>query len=88
MSYGRMAGVYPSTASAYTYVGRELHPALGYVTSWSMTMDYILNPLVSMGFPLCRKKLKTSGTTFFSLRFWYASLPDLLLRRKSTAFNC
>src|ERR1035437_997591 len=39
MSYGRMARVYPSAGSAYTYVGRELHPALGYVTGWSMTMD-------------------------------------------------
>src|ERR1700755_3359539 len=42
MSYGRMARVYPSAGSAYTYVGRELHPSLGYVTGWSMTMDYIL----------------------------------------------
>jgi amino acid transporter len=46
MSYGRMARVYPSAGSAYTYVGRELHPALGYVTGWSMTMDYIINPLI------------------------------------------
>src|SRR5271170_3954592 len=34
MSYGRMARAYPSAGSAYTYVGRELHPALGYVTGW------------------------------------------------------
>jgi putrescine importer len=46
MSYGRMARVYPSAGSAYTYVGRVLHPSLGYVTGWSMTMDYILNPLI------------------------------------------
>ncbi|HEX8817496.1 MAG TPA: APC family permease [Terriglobales bacterium] len=46
MSYGRMARVYPSAGSAYTYVGRELHPSLGYVTGWSMTMDYIINPLI------------------------------------------
>ena len=46
MSYGRMARVYPSAGSAFTYVGRELHPALGYVTGWSMAMDYILNPLI------------------------------------------
>src|SRR3954470_14756020 len=32
LSYGRMARVYPSAGSAFTYVGRELHPALGYVT--------------------------------------------------------
>jgi len=46
MSYGRMARVYPSAGSAYTYVGRELHTSLGYVTGWSMTMDYMVNPLI------------------------------------------
>jgi putrescine importer len=46
MSYGRMARVYPSAGSAYTYVGREIHTALGYVTGWSMTLDYIVNPLI------------------------------------------
>src|SRR3954449_8870251 len=46
VSYGRMARVYPSAGSAYTYVGRELHPSLGYITGWSMTMDYVVNPLI------------------------------------------
>jgi putrescine importer len=46
ISYGRMARAYPSAGSAYTYVGRELHPGLGYITGWSMTMDYMLNPLI------------------------------------------
>ncbi len=46
VSYGRMARLYPSAGSAYTYVGRELHPALGYITGWSMAMDYMLNPLI------------------------------------------
>ena len=46
MSYGRMAAAYPSAGSAFTYVGRELHPGLGYVTGWSMVMDYALNPII------------------------------------------
>ena len=46
ISYGRMARVYPSAGSAFTYVGSEIHPALGYVTGWSMAMDYMLNPIV------------------------------------------
>src|SRR5262249_42786073 len=25
---------------------REIHPAVGYVTGWSMVMDYIVNPLI------------------------------------------
>jgi putrescine importer len=46
ISYGRMAQAYPSAGSAYTYVGRELHPALGYLTGWAMLFDYILNPVI------------------------------------------
>ena len=46
ISYGRMAWAYPSAGSAFTYVGKEIHPALGYVTGWCMVMDYILNPLI------------------------------------------
>jgi putrescine importer len=46
ISYGRMARVYPSAGSAYTYVGKELHPVLGYVVGWSMLMDYLLNPII------------------------------------------
>jgi len=45
-SYGRMARAYPSAGSAFTYVGQEINPAIGYVTGWSMTMDYILNPMI------------------------------------------
>ena len=45
-SYGRMSQVYPSAGSAYTYVGRTLHPGLGYLAGWSMMMDYALNPLI------------------------------------------
>ncbi len=50
ISYGRMARVYPSAGSAYTYVGQEIHPSLGYVTGWSMVMDYVLNPLICTAF--------------------------------------
>lgn len=46
ISYGRMARVYPSAGSAFTYVAQEIHPSLGYVTGWSMVMDYMLNPLI------------------------------------------
>ena len=30
ISYGRMARAYPSAGSAFTYVGQEINPALGY----------------------------------------------------------
>src|SRR6478672_5094618 len=45
-SYGRMARAYPSAGSAFTYVGQEINPAVGYVTGWSMVMDYMLNPMI------------------------------------------
>ena len=31
VSYGRMAGLYPAAGSAYTYVGRGLHPYAGFI---------------------------------------------------------
>jgi putrescine importer len=46
MSYGRMARAYPSAGSAFTYVAQEVNPAVGYITGWSMVMDYMLNPLI------------------------------------------
>jgi len=46
VSYGRMARAYPSAGSAFTYVAQEIDPGLGYVTGWSMVMDYMLNPLI------------------------------------------
>src|SRR6202522_4097999 len=50
ISYGRMARVYPSAGSAFTYVGQEINPALGYIVGWSMVMDYILGPLICIAF--------------------------------------
>jgi putrescine importer len=46
VSYGRMARIYPSAGSAYTYVGSEIHPIAGYIVGWSMLMDYLLNPII------------------------------------------
>ena len=46
VSYGRMARAYPSAGSAFTYVGRELSCSLGYVTGWSIALDYLLNPTI------------------------------------------
>jgi len=48
ISYGRMANVYPSAGSAYTYVSREIHPSLGYFVGWGMIFDYVMNPIISV----------------------------------------
>jgi putrescine importer len=50
ISYGRMAAVYPSAGSAYTYVGRGLHPYLGFVAGWAMLLDYVVTPLFCVMF--------------------------------------
>jgi amino acid transporter len=46
-SYGRMAYVHYTTAgSAYSYVGREMGPRLGFLTGWLILLDYFFIPLV------------------------------------------
>ncbi|HET6218603.1 MAG TPA: APC family permease [Acidobacteriaceae bacterium] len=50
ISYGRMAALYPSAGSAYTYVGRGLHPYLGFVSGWAMLLDYVVSPLFCVMF--------------------------------------
>ena len=45
-SYGHMARLHPQAGSAFTYVGKEIHPGAGYLAGWCMAVDYILNPLI------------------------------------------
>lgn len=45
LSYGRMAVMYPSAGSAYTYVGRGLNPHLGFLAGWAMLLDYLVIPV-------------------------------------------
>ena len=45
-SYGHMARLHPQAGSAFTYVGKEIHPGAGYLAGWCMAMDYVLNPLI------------------------------------------
>src|SRR2546426_9834107 len=47
VSYGRMAALYPSAGSAYTYVGEGLNPHLGFLAGWAMILDYLLQPLIN-----------------------------------------
>lgn len=47
ISYGRMAALYPTAGSAYTYVGHGLNPHLGFLTGWAMFLDYLIQPLLT-----------------------------------------
>jgi putrescine importer len=46
VSYGRMARVYPSAGSAYSYINGEFGATAGFVAGWSILLDYILNPII------------------------------------------
>jgi len=90
ISYGRMARVYPSAGSAYTYVGRQMHPALGYLVGWGMVMDYLLNPLICTAF--CAKAAMNivPGLSFYVwISFFAAFFTVLNLRgiRTSAQLN-
>jgi amino acid transporter len=81
ISYGRMAALYPSAGSAYTYVGRGLHPYLGFVSGWAMLLDYVVSPLFcviygslalqraipALPYPVCAAMF-AGGITYLNLR--------------------
>jgi amino acid transporter len=46
-SYGRMAAIYPSAGSAYTYVSRGLGAHVGFLAGWAMFLDYLVIPLIN-----------------------------------------
>lgn len=46
ISYGRMASTYPTAGSAYAYVSHEISPHLGFLTGWSIALDYLLGPTI------------------------------------------
>ena len=45
VSFGRMATVYPSAGSVYTYVSRGFNPNIGFVLGWAMFLEYLIQPL-------------------------------------------
>lgn len=47
ISYGRMASMFPSAGSAYTYVGKGLNLHLGFLTGWVMFLDYLIIPVIN-----------------------------------------
>jgi putrescine importer len=47
VSYGRMATVYPSAGSAYTYISQGLSPHLGFMVGWALLLDYLDQPIIN-----------------------------------------
>jgi len=48
ISYGRMTAAFPVAGSAYSYTRRALHPVAGFFAGWTMLLDYVLIPLMSV----------------------------------------
>jgi putrescine importer len=57
-SFGRMAALYPSAGSAYTYVSRGLGAHVGFLAGWTMCFGYLIIPLVNTIFgSLCLQRV-------------------------------
>jgi putrescine importer len=78
ISYGRMARAYPSAGSAFTYVGQEINPALGYVTGWSMVMDYMLNPMICIIWISQQAHVFAPGVSYWAWAIFFATVFTLL----------
>jgi putrescine importer len=50
LSYGRMAALYPSAGSAYTYVSRGINSSLGFLAGWAMILCYLVIPMINTVF--------------------------------------
>lgn len=44
LSYAQMSKAFPIAGSVYSYVGRALHPVLGFFAGWTILLDYLLVP--------------------------------------------
>lgn len=63
-SYGRMAALYPSAGSAYTYVGRGLNPHLGFLAGWAMILCYLIIPIINTVFGVLSLQRLLPGIPF------------------------
>ena len=45
ISFGRMAHVYPSSGSVYSYISKALNPHVGFILGWAMFLEYLFQPI-------------------------------------------
>ena len=75
MSYAAMSRAFPLAGSVYSYVGRGLHEAAGFLAGWLILLDYILVPALLYIF------------STVALRPLLPSVPDLLWLLAFVGFN-
>lgn len=44
LAYAQMSKAFPVAGSVYAYVGRGVHPNLGFLAGWTILLDYLLVP--------------------------------------------
>ena len=82
----------PLAGSAFSYVGRSIHPAAGFLTGWGMVMDYMLNPILCSIF--CSKAMMNIlpgvpyavFAVFFALLFTFLNLRGVKTNARNNQF--
>lgn len=46
-SYGKMAGAVPVAGSAYAYASHAFGPSIGFLSGWSLLLDYMFLPMIN-----------------------------------------
>ena len=75
MSYASMSRAFPVAGSVYSYVGRGLHEAAGFLAGWLILLDYILVPALLYVF------------STVALRPLFPAVPDLVWLLSFGGFN-
>jgi len=66
VSYGRMSALFPSSGSAYTFVGRGFNPHLGFMAGWAMILCYLIIPIINAVFGVLSFQRLFPGTPYFA----------------------
>jgi putrescine importer len=45
VAFGRMASVFPSSGSVYSYVSKTMNPHVGFILGWTMFLEYLFQPI-------------------------------------------
>jgi amino acid transporter len=64
VSFGRMATVYPSSGSVYTYISKGLNPHVGFVVGWAMFLEYLFQPIQNALYAALTIQRMTPGIPF------------------------
>lgn len=85
VSYGRMAAVYPSAGSAYTYISRALNPHLGFLVGWALLLDYLDQPILNSIYGALTIQRLLPGVPYIVLSFLFVALMTYLNLRSIRA---